>query len=98
MGLKRVRFVDFQALNGYEKELGSALCWVLRKCREEGIHVVENAGCCLNLQRLPQIPAPYQRTLGCWMYYYKAAEKNLSDALLNPAVWAPSSFDGDASL
>jgi hypothetical protein len=98
LGLKRIRFVDFQTLDGYEKELGSILCWVMRKCREEGIHVVENAGCCLNLERFRQIPTPYQRNLGCWMYYYKAADKNLSEALQDPAVWAPSSFDGDASL
>jgi hypothetical protein len=98
LGLKRVRLVDFQSLNGCEKELGSALSWVLRKCREEEIHVLENAGCWLNCRALPQIPAPYQRTLSCWVYYYRAIDKRLSQTLLNPKVWAPSSFDGDASL
>jgi hypothetical protein len=98
LGLKRIRFVDFQALKGWAKELGSLLWWVLRKCREEGIHVLENDGCWLNRPGLPLIPAPYQRSLNAWMYYYKAIDKNLSDALTHPDAWAPSSFDGDASL
>ena len=98
LGLKRVRLVDFQALNGYESALGSLLCWMLQKCREQRVHILENAGCCLDWQLLPQIPPPYQRTLGCWTYYYKAVNKSLSEALLNAKVWAPSSFDGDASL
>jgi hypothetical protein len=98
MELKRIRLVDFQALDGCEKELGSALCWALRKCREEGIHVLENGGCCFDRQSLPQIPIPYQRSMGYWMYYYRAPEKTLSETLLSPKAWAPSFFDGDASL
>jgi hypothetical protein len=98
LGLKRVRLVDFQALNGYERELGSALSWVLRKCREEGVHVLENAGCWIGRHCLPEIPGPYQRSLSCWMYYYRAMDQNLSETLLSPSAWAPSSFDGDASL
>lgn len=98
LGLKRVRLVDFQALNGHEKVLGSVLCWMLRKCREERVHILENVGCCVDWQALPQIPAPYRRTLGCWMYYYKAVSKSLSETFLSPKIWAPSSFDGDASL
>lgn len=98
LGLKRVRLVDFQALNGYEPALGSILFCMLRKCRKDRVHILENAGCCLDWQLWPQIPPPYQRTLGCWVYYYKAPNKNLSETLLSPKVWAPSSFDGDASL
>lgn len=96
--LKRVRLVDFQALDGYENALGSFLCWMLRKCREQCVHVLENVGCSLDCVGLPQIRAPYRRTLGCWLYYFKAVNKSLSEALLSPNVWAPTSFDGDASL
>jgi hypothetical protein len=98
LGLKRVRLVDSQALSGYEREVGSALNWALQKCRAEGIHVLENAGCWLDCRGLPQVPPPYKRTLSCWVYYYRAIDQRLSQALLNPKVWAPSSFDGDASL
>jgi hypothetical protein len=33
-----------------------------------------------------------------WRFYYKACEPQLAEALKAPEVWAPSSFDGDASL
>ena len=98
IGLKRIRLVDFQALNGGEKVLGSALCWMLDKCRKEGIHVLEISGCWLDRTNLPQISAPYERNLSSWSYYYRAIDKNLSEPLADPKVWAPSSFDGDASL
>jgi len=98
LGLRRVRFVDFQALNGSEDALRPALCWMLRKCREEGVHSLEVTGCWLDRPGLPQIRAPYHRTLSSWGYYYKATNRELSEQLKNPKVWAPSSFDGDSSL
>jgi hypothetical protein len=98
LGLKRVRLVDFQALNGSEEELAPALIWVLRTCREEGVHVLENAGCWLDRPGLPPISAPYTRTLGSWTYYYRATDRELSERLLDPRIWEPSAFDGDASL
>jgi hypothetical protein len=97
-GLKRVRLVDFQALSGSEEALGATLRWMLSRCREDGIHVLEVTGCWLNRPGLPKIFVPYSRTLPSWIYYYKAREKRLSEALRDPAVWAPSTFDGDASL
>jgi hypothetical protein len=97
-GLKRVRFVDFQALKGSEEALRSAVCWMLHQCREQGIHILENVGCWLERPGLPSIPAPDHRTLPSSLYYYKASDSDLCETLKNPAVWAPSSFDGDASL
>jgi hypothetical protein len=97
-GLKRARLVDFQALRGHEQELGSALFWMLQRCRKEGIHVLENAGCWLGRRDLTQIPTPSQRSLSSWMYYYRAIDKDLGARLGDPTVWTPSSFDGDASL
>jgi len=97
-GLKRVRLVDFQALKGSEHALPYALCRMLHKCRDEGIHIVENVGCWLDRPGLPKVPAPYHRTLPSSMFYYNAADRLLADTLRDPAIWAPSSFDGDASL
>jgi hypothetical protein len=97
-GLKRARLVDFQALRGSEEALGGTLRWMLKRCREDGIHVLEVTGCWLNRPGLPRVVAPYHHTMPCWVYYYKAREKQLSETLKDPAVWAPSSFDGDASL
>jgi hypothetical protein len=98
LGLKRVRLVDFQALDGSEDVLRSALGWVLRRCRVEGIHLLEVTGCWLNRPCGPRVRVPYSRLMPSWAYYYKANDKDLREALKDPAVWAPSSFDGDASL
>lgn len=97
-GLKRIRLVDFQALNDFENILPSAISWMLRKCRQDGIHILENVGSWVNLSKLPQLPKPYYRALPATLYYYHAPNKLLSETLNNPAVWAPTTFDGDASI
>ena len=97
-GLERMRLVDFQALNGFEDVLPSAVSWMLRKCRQDGIHILENVGCWLNLSRLAKLPKPYFRSLPAALYYYHAPNPRLSETLANPAVWVPTTFDGDASI
>jgi hypothetical protein len=97
-GLQRLRLVDFQAHKGSEEALFSALSWMLQKCREEAIHALEVQGCWLKRLGLPRIVAPYYRTMSSWRYYYKANNPELSETLKDPRVWAPSSFDGEASL
>lgn len=98
LGLKRARIIDFQALTGYEGVIRPVLAWVLRKCRTEGTHILENLGCWLQGPGLPPVPAPYYRTLPAWMFYYKANDPHLAEALTDANAWAPSSFDGDVSL
>src|SRR5262249_53944 len=93
-GLKRVRLIDFQALKGSEAAVLPMLSWMLKVCRKEGVHILENIGCWLDRPGLPQIRAPYYRTLHSSMYYYKAGDPALSETLQVPTVWAPSSFDG----
>jgi hypothetical protein len=98
IGLRRVRLVDFQALKGSEDALLSTVSWMLQKCLEQGVHVLEVDGCWLTRPGLPRINAPYRRAMPSWRFYYKACEPRLGEALKGPEVWAPSSFDGDASL
>jgi hypothetical protein len=96
--LKRLRFADFQALRGFEPALGPVLEWMLRHCRETGIHVAENVGCWLEGLPVPGFSVPYRRKMKSWMFYYRASQPDLSRCLQDPAMWTPSSFDGDASL
>ena len=98
LGLKRVRLVDFQALHGSEEVLRSVVYWMLQECRRAGIHILEVMGCWLDRIKSPRILVPHHRTLPSWAYYYKANDKDLGEALQDPQVWAPSSYDGDASL
>jgi len=97
-GLKSVRLVDFQALPGWEKMLRPFLSRALEKCRSEGIHLLEVTGCWLDRPGLPRVFPPHYRGLPSWIFYYKALNEELARALQEPTVWAPSSFDGDASV
>ena len=98
LGLKRVRLVDFQALNGFGDFLQTALSGMLRTCRASGVHVLEVVGGWLNRPGLPAIRPPHRRKLPAWSYYYKANDSNLRDALKDQGVWEPSAYDGDSSL
>jgi hypothetical protein len=91
LGLKRVRIVDYQALDG-RATLAPMLAWMLQTCRREGIHMLEDVGCCID-----QAAAPYRRKLGSWLFYYKA-NCTLAARLNGSASWRTSLFDGDASL
>jgi hypothetical protein len=98
IGLTRLRLIDFQALENVEEAIGEILNWVIRRCRLDGIHMLEDVGCVLEGLGISQAKAPYHRDLASWAYYYRARRGDLSDALKNPSVWNPTSFDGDASL
>lgn len=90
IGLKRARLADFQALEGGESLLDALLGWAYRRCRDEGIHVLEIVG---DGQR-----APFRRKLPAWCYFYQSPDQELREALKDPSAWMPSAFDGDASL
>jgi hypothetical protein len=96
-GLKRMRLVDFQALDGSRALLLPMLSWALRRCREEGIHMLEHLGFCPRRDGFENL-RPRQRRLPSWLYFYKAHDQSLGGHLASPEVWNPSWFDGDASL
>ena len=90
-GLRRVRLADFQALDGTTDLLPPLLAWALRRCWREDIHLLEMVGRWLD-------QGAYQRTLPAWTYYYSARNPELAASLKDPQAWAPSLFDGDATL
>lgn len=60
--------------------------------------VLENAGYWFERQKLPGTPAPHHRTLENWTFFCKTANRELAQALKDPASWRPAQYDGDASL
>ncbi len=92
-GLKRVRLVDYQSLDNDAASLAAMVERMLRICREEKIHMLEDVGCSLE-----GISAPHQRDLASWLYYYKANRPELVGQLSDAACWRPFLFDGDSSL
>jgi hypothetical protein len=97
-GLKRVRLVDFQALQGGSAALGPILAWMLEECRLAGFDVLEVPGSWLERVGGPKMSAPYRRTPKSWSHYYTAGDAGLAGELKNPAAWIPTLFDEDASI
>jgi hypothetical protein len=97
-GLRRARLVDFQSLDGSTALLAPVLSWALIKCREEGIHILENTGRWLEDGEFIRRFAPHRRKLPGWTYYYRTNHPRLAEKLQNRCTWAPSLFDGDAGL
>ena len=94
----RMRLVDFQSLDGSAALLPPLLSWALRRCRHEGIHVLEVVGRWLGGGEALETAAPHPRTLPAWKFVYRANTPALAETLRSPDVWAPSLYDGDASL
>ena len=96
--LKRVRLADFQSLDGSAELLPSFLHWAIQRCRREGIHFLEVTGRWLDKGDLIDTLAPYHRKLPVWTYFYSARKSELVERLKQQSAWAPSLYDGDATL
>jgi len=97
-GLRRMRLVDFQTLDGNKAVLVSMLAWAIKRCRSEGIDMMESIGLRTDKGSVISEIAPHERKLPSWLYFYKTRDTSLAARLSNPNVWDPSQFDGDASL
>jgi hypothetical protein len=96
--LKRVRLIDFQALNGDHQLLAPMLAWAVRRCQQEGIHMLEAFSLRPDKQAVIDGLAPQRRRLPAWLYFYMATSKGLAQELEDPNVWDPCQYDGDGSL
>jgi hypothetical protein len=98
IGLKRVRLIDFQAIDDNPSLLAKTIVSGLRRCKQEDVHVLEAIG--FNPQKMPMIKKflTHKRRLASWPFFYKTSDESLSKELENPDLWDPCLFDGDASL
>jgi hypothetical protein len=97
-GLRRMRLVDYQTLERDTDLLPDLLHAALRRCAAAGHYVLEHLGAGLPKMRTFDQCAPHRRKLANWPFYYHAADPALAAELQRPDVWAPSAFDGDASI
>jgi hypothetical protein len=99
MGLKRIRLVDFQAIAAEKDAWHAALAWAIRKCRADGIHVLERTGGAMPGSSITQgAPVPRRRRLDAWRYYYRATHEELAQELREVNAWEASPYDGDTSI
>jgi hypothetical protein len=96
--LKRMRLIDFQALNGGNGLLPSLLAEALQRCRAEGIHMLEVIGFGNEKRNVLRGLIPYKRQLPSWMYFYRTKDGELVRLLKSAEVWDPCGFDGDSSF
>jgi len=96
--LRRLRLVDFQALDDSRDALLASVQRVLQRCRKDHVHMFETIGFQPNGSTVIQDMAPHARSLPGWLYFYKATDPELAKQLNDPSVWNASWFDGDASL
>jgi hypothetical protein len=92
-GLTRIGLVDYQSLDDDRTVFNPMLAWMLRKCRKDGIDMLEDLGMCIDW-----LTPPHERDLTSWSFCYKSTTKTLAGKLAEKAAWWPSLFDGDATL
>ncbi len=72
--------------------------YALRRCAEDGIHMLELTGLRPDYAAAAQQLTPHRRKLSSWRYLYKTNDAELGEVLRDPAVWDPTCYDGDASI
>jgi len=97
-GFSQLRLQDFQSLDGSTALLIPILAWTIRKCRAEGIAILETLGRWLENEEIIATTAPHRSKLPNWTYFYRANHPALAVSLRDRRSWAPSLFDGNASL
>ena len=96
-GLDQVTLADFQTIGGDPALLLPMISAALDRCRQERVHLLENIGCSFETSGVNQA-APYHRRLPWWRYFYKPASSELKQVLMSASAWAPSIYDGDATI
>jgi hypothetical protein len=97
-GLRRMRLVDVQTAEPAADLLSGLLPPALRRCAADGFYVLDHLGGGLPATAAFDRHAPYRMRMSNWPYYYHAPDPALAAALRDPAAWAPSTYDGDASF
>jgi hypothetical protein len=98
IGLRRVRLLDYQSLDGDTSPLLAILADTIQRCKREGTSVLESVGWRLERGDFLDRLAPYSRTLPSWQYFYKTSDPALASVLKARDVWNPSQYDGDACI
>jgi len=98
IGLRRMRLVDFQTLDGDMQVLAPMLAWAHERCKREGIHMLEASGFRPEKEAVIESLHPHRRALPNWFYFFWTRNKTLAARLKNPDAWDPCQYDGDSSL
>lgn len=96
--VQRMAFIDFQSKAVKAAWFYAVLDWALERCTSSGMHLLETVGLCpVGVGDVSSL-APYTIRQQSSPYLYRALNRSLAEALTHPEVWAPSLFDGDATV
>ena len=96
MDAPRIILSDLQMLDDSHELSSAMLNFALARCRREGIYLLENPGCWLEVMQPGFRPRPHHRDLANWTSLIKPSNIELARKL--KASWRPTGYDGDAFL
>lgn len=97
INLKRVRLIDLQTLTPNPNIIFKLIASAEKRCRQEGIHMLEAIGFHTQKRQTLAKWLPHRRKLPVWPFY-QTNNPFLEQELQNPDVWDTCLFDGDGSL
>lgn len=97
-GSRSVCLIDYQSIDDENDLLSGFIQMALRRGAAEGFHTLKHTGSALPKFRAFDEHAFYERPVGCWTFFFRAADSKLDAELHRPHFWDPSAYDGDASL
>lgn len=97
-GLQKSVVADLLALQDNANVVKALLIAAYNHARLGGSYVLELMGFPPAVRRVAWLSNPYTRNYPGCPFHYKAADRNLHEALSDGAAWYASPFDGDATL
>ena len=97
-GLKRAMVADLLAAEDNPGTVQSLIAAAYTNAKRAGSHVIEVMGFPRSIRQTLLRWKPYTREYPSPPYFYKARDRALHEALLNPDAWYACPFDGDATL
>lgn len=95
--LKRVRLVDLQMIEETPSLVFKLLAAAERRCRKEGVHMLESVGFLPVKRQSISRWLPHKRDIQVWPFY-KTDNTSLDNEFQDLDVWDPCLYDGDGSF
>ncbi len=97
-GLRKSVVADLLVLQDNVDVVKALLIAAYNHARLGGSYVLELMGFPSDIRQVAWLSNPYTRNYPGCPFHYKAADRNLHEALSDGAAWYASPFDGDATL
>jgi hypothetical protein len=97
-GVRGMKILDYQTVDPAVDLLPGLVRAAAARAAHEGISLLEHNGTDIPKMSGFDRFAPYRLTKAAWSFYFVTSDPVLSAELVEPGVWDPSEYDGDASF